>query len=94
MTGLEENIAIKPTLETALKLHGNTKGVAVITDMTQTGRSLKAKAKKVFEPYAQDLQFYYLENLTMEALSRKVSNLPQDTIVFLFIFTQCLLKFF
>jgi PAS domain S-box-containing protein len=88
MTGLEENIAIKPTLETALKLHGNTKGVAVITDMTQTGRSLKAKAKKVFDQYTQDLQFYYLENLTMEALSRKVSNLPQDTIVFLFIFTR------
>ena len=88
LTGLEENIAIKPTLESALKLHGNTKAVTVITDMTQTGRALKVKAEKVFSEYAPRIQFHYLENLTMEELTKEVSQLSDDTIVFLFIFTQ------
>ncbi len=88
ITGLLESIDIKSTLDTALKLHANTKEIAVITDMTRTGRELKLKAEEVFLDYAKQVRFRYLENLTLEQLQESLSALSQGTIVFLFIFSQ------
>jgi PAS domain S-box-containing protein len=88
LTGLQENIAVKETLDVALKIHPDTKRVAIITDMTRTGRALKIKAEKVFGQYTPGIQFDYLEDLTMEELTHQVSSLSDNTIIFLFIFTR------
>ena len=44
LTGLLESIDIKATLNVGLRLHPKTEEVVVITDMTRTGKALKAKA--------------------------------------------------
>jgi signal transduction histidine kinase len=88
LTGLQENIDILKTLKIALQLHPNTTQVAVITDHTRTGRALKEKAYRVFRDYEERLRFTYLEELTIEELTGAVSQLPDDTIVFLFIFSR------
>ena len=88
LTGLQESIDIKATLDVALKLHPGTKEVAVITDMTLTGRALKAKAERVFSDYESRLDFSYLEDLTIDGLKQKVSSLSDETIAFLFIFSR------
>jgi len=88
LTGLRESIEIKATLDVALRLHPRTRKVAVITDMTRTGRALKAKAERVFAAYRSRLSFRYLEDMTVERLREEVSRLSDDTIVFLFIFSR------
>jgi len=88
LTGLLESIDIKATLDIALKFHPLTEEVAVITDMTRTGRALKANAQKIFNPYAHRLQFTFLEDLTIEDLQQQVAALSDRTIIFLFIFSR------
>jgi two-component system cell cycle sensor histidine kinase/response regulator CckA len=88
LTGLRESIDIKATLDIALQLHPETDNVAVITDMTRTGRALKENAKDIFEMYEQRLNFTYLEDLRVEDLQEQVAQLPENTIVFLFIFSR------
>jgi PAS domain S-box-containing protein len=88
VAGLVESIDIKATLDLALQLHPDTKEVAVITDMTRTGRALRTKADKVFAAYESALEFTYLEDLTIEELGQKVSGLSDKTVVFLFIFSR------
>ncbi|MDY6954373.1 MAG: PAS domain S-box protein, partial [Thermodesulfobacteriota bacterium] len=88
ITGAEESIDIKATLDIALHLHPGTKDVAVIADMTQTGRAIKGKAEKAFQAYTSRLRFQYLEDLTINELKDSVSGLSEETIVFLFFFTH------
>ena len=88
LTGLLESIDVKATLDIALKLHPRTREVAVITDMTPTGRALKIKAEKIFNQYTDRLRFNYLEDLTIEALKQRVAALSDRTIIFLFIFSR------
>ncbi|MDY6950288.1 MAG: PAS domain S-box protein [Thermodesulfobacteriota bacterium] len=88
LTGLVESIDIKATLDIALHLHPGTKDVAVIADMTQTGRAIKAKAEKAFQAYTSRLRIQYLEDLTINELKDSVSGLSEETIVFLFFFTH------
>ena len=88
LTGLLEAIDIETTLDTALRLHPDTREVAVITDMTRTGQALKAKAEAVFQNYEDRVQFRYLEHQTVDQLFPQVAALPDDTIVFLFIFSR------
>ena len=88
LTGLQESIDIEATLKIALELHPDTNEVAVITDMTRTGRALKSAAEKVFKKYDDRVRFRYLEDLIVEDLQEEVENLSEDTIVFLFIFSQ------
>jgi PAS domain S-box-containing protein len=88
LTGLLESVDIKSTLDVALRLHPRTKEVAVITDMTRTGKALKINAEKIFKNYEQRVKFRYINDLTIDQLKDQVSSFSQDTIVFLFIFSK------
>jgi len=87
-TGLKEAIDIEESLKVALQQNPGTKNVAVITDLTKTGKALKKKAFQVFQRYGDRLSFQYLEDLTVEDLMERVAQLPDDTIIFLFIFSR------
>jgi PAS domain S-box-containing protein len=86
LTGLQESIDIESTLKIALELHPDTDEVAVITDMTRTGRALKSAADEVFNKYQDRVRFRYLEDLTFEELTEEVENLGEGTIVFRLVF--------
>lgn len=88
LTGLVECIDIAATLEVALKLHPRTRQVAVIADMSRTGRALKAEAEESLARYTGELQVTYLEDLTFEELRQKVAALPEDAMVLLLSFTR------
>lgn len=88
LTGLREDLDIAGTLKTALRLHPDTRKVAVITDLSRTGQALKTKAEQAFEPFRERVEFHYLENLPIEDLARRTETLGTDTIVFLFIFNR------
>lgn len=88
MTGLRESIDIKATLDLALRLHPETREVAVVTDLTRTGMALEKKAREVFAEYAPRIAFRYLNDLSFEELDDTVATLRSGTIVFLFIFSK------
>ena len=88
VTGLLDSIDIKSTLETALKLHPATENVFVVSDMTRTGRALKGAAEKIFKDFEPQVRFTYFEDMTIEDLSDRVAGLPDNSIVFLFIFNR------
>ncbi|MBD3390791.1 MAG: response regulator [Chitinivibrionales bacterium] len=88
ITGLRESIDIKATLDLALRLHPETEEVAVVTDMTRTGRALARKARDVFAAYEDRLYFDYWDSLSVEELDRSAASLVDGTIMFLFIFSQ------
>jgi PAS domain S-box-containing protein len=86
LTGLRESIDIRATVETALRLHPETEEIAVILDKSRTGQALKKKAKVVFGEFGDRLRIRYLEDLTVEGLKLKLPELPENTVVLLFIF--------
>ncbi|MBD3217540.1 MAG: hypothetical protein GF310_04630, partial [candidate division Zixibacteria bacterium] len=87
ITGLEEALSIDETLEIALEQNPDTRHVTVVNAQTLTGQSLKKKAAPIFNKY-ENLSFEYFDTLTIEELTAHVSDLPEDHIVFLFIFNQ------
>jgi PAS domain S-box-containing protein len=87
ITGLEEALSIEKTLEIALAQNPDTRHVTVVNARTLTGQSLKKKAAPIFNNY-KNLSFEYLDTLTIEGLTAYVSDLPEDHIIFLFIFNQ------
>jgi PAS domain S-box-containing protein len=86
LTGLRESIDIRSTVETALRLHPDTKNLAVILDLSRTGRALREKTEQALEGIAGDIQVRYFENSTVEQLQKELPALPDDTVVLLFIF--------
>ncbi len=86
MTGLLESIDIRATMETALRLHPDTRRVHVILDGSRTGRALKRTAGKVFDEFTDRVSFRYLEYPVFEQLARHVAPLDREDLVFVFVF--------
>jgi len=87
-TGVIEAIAPAETLDVALELQKDIRQVLVITDVTVTGKAIERMAREVFRPYEEKLAFRYVSDLSMAELQREVSALPQQAIVFLFVFNR------
>ena len=88
ITGIVERLDIRKTLEIALHNHPNTRKVSVITDKTLTGQTLKRKAINAFEPFEKQLRLEFIEDLTIDDLENAVSEMDEETIIFLFIFSK------
>lgn len=88
LTGLEESIEIKATLDVALRLHPRTEEVVVITDTTRTGQALKTKAARIFGDYLDRVRFRYIGDQTIDGLQQEVASLSEGALVFLFIFNR------
>jgi two-component system cell cycle sensor histidine kinase/response regulator CckA len=88
LTGVIERIDPRSTLDIALKLHPDTRRIAVITDSTRTGRAIHANARKTFQDYEDRLEFSYLYDCTMEELQQEVAKLSGETLLLLFVFNR------
>lgn len=86
MTGLQESIDIRATIEAALRLHPDTRRVHVILDGSRTGRALKRAAGNVFDNFTDRVSFRYLEFPVYEQLAQHVASLDEGDLVFVFIF--------
>jgi len=82
VTGVWSAPPFRPTLELALRLHPNTRRVAVVSGSGSFDRGLLEIAKKDFRDFENErLEFTYLVDLTIGELQQKLANLPKDTIV-------------
>ena len=80
MTGIITAIDVKKTLDVALKLHPNTKHVAIIAGSAEIDRLYEAVAWDALKDYQDRLDVIDLTGLPMSALLANASTLPEDTI--------------
>ncbi len=88
ITGVVETFDIKGTLDAALMLFPDTKEVFVINDASLTGAANKMVIEEAAASYAGRLNFTFLEDYTMRELQKRVSTLPEESIILLMTFNQ------
>jgi PAS domain S-box-containing protein len=79
-TGVREDLDIVSTIAVALKLHPETKKVALITDTTETGLINLGLVRKVADRFPH-ITFIELHELTAAQLSSSLKQLENNTIV-------------
>jgi PAS domain S-box-containing protein len=82
-TGVAEEADLKGNLELILKLHPDTRQVAVISDTTPSGHADLQRFKKIAPLFANQLDFLYLSELSVPQMEKSLAELPRHTIVLL-----------
>jgi diguanylate cyclase (GGDEF)-like protein/PAS domain S-box-containing protein len=80
-TGVAEDIDMRKTLEIALKLHPRTRTVAVVDDLTTTGRANLARLHKIKGLFEDRIEFLELVGLPHPALRKALAKLPDDSLI-------------
>lgn len=87
VAGVVDRIAVSPILDDALLLQPQTKHVIVIAGNSALDKFWLEQAKKDFDPYRSRLEVFYVTDTTIDELKSQVSQLPEQTIIFLVTFT-------
>lgn len=82
MTGIFGTMKMRNTLDIAIKLHPDTRYIAVITGTSVYDLYYEEEARTAFRDYEKHFKFIYLAGLRIEDLLVRVAQLPQHTIVF------------
>jgi ABC-type uncharacterized transport system substrate-binding protein len=81
VTGVTEDFNIKETVELALKLHPDTKHMAVINDSTITGVFNRQRFLEVLPEFSDRIDVIELFDLSTEELSSQLNSLPKDSFI-------------
>ncbi len=79
-TGVFESYDVPATFNLMLRLHPETKKIAVITDATVSGKAFKNLVEKAQPGFAERIEINYLDNLGMEDLKQRLGQLQNDTL--------------
>jgi signal transduction histidine kinase len=80
--GVPMKVDLQSTLGVALRLHPQTRRVAVVAGKSKTDAYWVAEARKAFRGYEGALEFVYLTGLPMDDLLREVARLPENSIIY------------
>ncbi len=86
VTGVTEAIDLESTVEVALALHPKTTHLAVVSDMTPTGRELLGEFRRFAVDLPKSLQIVELAELSAADLQTRLGRLPGSSVVFRFSF--------
>jgi PAS domain S-box-containing protein len=81
MTGVVEQVDIEKNFELISKLHPNLKNLLIINDTSKTGLAVKRDLRNIIEKYKTKFPIEYVDNLGINDLTNKVSNLDKETII-------------
>lgn len=81
ITGVVETIAAVETLDLALKLHPDTFTVAVVNDVTETGKNNLSILRRIMPDYQDRIGFIELDGLPAVRLATALSKLPPRCII-------------
>ena len=81
VTGILEDLDVEETLRLALALHPLVKKVFIVNDMSESGRGLHKKIQEGIKPFEGKIAFTFLEDYSVEGLTRRVRTLPADSLV-------------
>jgi PAS domain S-box-containing protein len=87
-TGVVEKIDIRGTLDIALRLHPDTKRVAVIVDTTPTGVGTLREVRSVAPSFSQAVRFDIYDNIAMSNLIQEVGRFTKGTLILLLNFNR------
>src|SRR5688500_2432560 len=81
VTGVLVKREFKPTLETALRFHPNTRQVIFIAGTSEFNQYWKDQARRELSEFEERVKITYMSDLPMESLQAEVSRLPPDSII-------------
>lgn len=81
-TGVNENADITAGIDLVLKLHPDTKEIIAITDTSVTGQPVREELAKTLGRHKERLKFEILDDISMDDLRKRVSQLKPGSIVF------------
>lgn len=81
MTGVTEDIDLQGTLETALQLHSRTRTVAVIDDLSTSGRANLERLRQIAPRFKDRVEFLELVGLRAADLQTALAGLPADSLI-------------
>jgi ABC-type uncharacterized transport system substrate-binding protein len=85
VTGVLTDIDYAGVLETALRIHPQTRHVAIVNGGSETDLLLEKEFREALAPYAKRLDFIYLTRLPMGDIVKKIRNLPEHSVVLYYI---------
>ncbi len=88
ITGIVESFDVFGTLDTAVHLHSETERIFVVNDTTTTGQANKKVLSEVIPRFSENIDFYFLEALSMEELQGELQTLPPKSLVLLLSFNR------
>jgi len=87
-TGVENELAVSETIETALHLQPDTRHVFAVGGTSFNDTTYEDMVKEKLRPYEGKLDVSYLTNLTMPDLVEQLKHLPNHAIVLLMSFSR------
>lgn len=85
ITGVVEDISLKETLDTAIKLGGNIKNVIVIDSDSPTGIAIKKSLEQIIPIYKkQNLNFIFVKDTNFFNDKAKIAELSKNSIALMF----------
>jgi PAS domain S-box-containing protein len=88
VTGGLMNVDYAGLLETALRIHPQTRHVAVVNGASVADQFYEKEFRKALEPYARRLDFIYLTRLPMDEIVEKIQNLPEHSVVLYYVLAR------
>ena len=85
ISGVAEEVDIEKNFELISKLHPNLKNLLIINDNSITGLAVKKDLAPIMEKYNKKFKIEYTDNLEINALKSKVSNLDKSNSAILFV---------
>ncbi len=80
-TGVAENVDIAKNIDLILKIHKNCKKIVIINDKSKTGYAMRRDIFRVLPRYRDKVKFEYIDDISLENLKTKITNLPKDTVM-------------
>jgi len=87
-TGVNEDADIVTNLDLMLKLHPAVKNIYMVVDLTTTGQIVYQKVKELIPRYMNRVKIHILDDLEIPQIIKTVSELSEDSLVFLTIFQK------
>jgi len=85
-TGVVEGFDIGATIDTAVRIHPNTKNIYYVVDDTLTGVSIMKEFEKVILNYSNQLNFIRVDGENLEAIINKTQLLPENSLLLYLIY--------
>ena len=95
MTGVVEQVDLEKNFELIKDLHPNLKKLLIINDTSKTGYAVKRDLRPIIRKYEKDFEIEYIDNLEIDGITKKVSNLDENSaVLFVLLFKDTTGKYF
>ena len=87
-TGVAEEVDITETAALALSLQPETEHIFIVNDQTNTANATQILIDQAFSPYEELIEIENIRQFTWQDLQAKLENLPQNSMIFLFVVSR------